>query len=414
MEDWRYHIAVEPISLTDNDTDQIDLPSEGIISKMEILVHNTNAADIEDKGQRRLAEHLTNVSITGDTNDIIHDMNAMQSRLFAMDTEQNIPPEEFRGYNDAVQNTVIPIYGGRYARDEDYGLDLSNWTNVRLAITNDFAASHFVAGDAELSVRFLWTFDESIKPAAYLAKTIMDEQAIPTANMWTRPVILPKRFPIRRIGIEGFIPTLTTGAHEGEPKATTATGLTDIKFTKRARKDMIWHDTLPQLFRWNEDEYGHKLLEAYIDHASATPLWTDSMLGSLENLVATPTQDAAAIVGHIHVENTAAAYVQNANTAAAVLFDGLISSLDQERHHALANWSVATADSIMASGRGYNDTGMFRFYTMTPREIHGDYMENWLQPGNERDGVCELMYQIGDVDVKARTLIEQAIPHPGA
>jgi hypothetical protein len=220
MEDWRYHVAVEPISLTDDDTDQIDLPSEGIISKMEILVSVENHATThENFGQRRLAEHLTNLTLTGDTNDIIHDLNGLQSRMFAMDTEQNIPPEEFRGYNDASQNTVIPIYFGRYARDEDFGLDLSKWTNVRLAITNDLDAARFEAGTAELSARFLWTFDDEIKPPAYLAKTIVDEQAIPTANMWTRPVILPKRFPIRRIGIEGFIPTMTGAAEEGKPKA---------------------------------------------------------------------------------------------------------------------------------------------------------------------------------------------------
>jgi len=58
-EDWRYHIAVEPISLTANDTDQIDLPSEGVISKMEILISADNAATIEAHGQRRLAEHIT-------------------------------------------------------------------------------------------------------------------------------------------------------------------------------------------------------------------------------------------------------------------------------------------------------------------------------------------------------------------
>ncbi|OEU69162.1 MAG: hypothetical protein BA864_09535 [Desulfuromonadales bacterium C00003093] len=391
MEDWRYHIAVEPISLTDNDTDQIDLPSEGKISKMEILVSIDNHATThEDYGQRRLAEHLTNLSITGDTNDILHDLNGSQSRMFAMDTEQNIPPEEFRGYNNVEQNTVIPVYFGRYGRDHDFGLDLSKWTNVRLAITNDFDAARFVPGSAELSIRFLWTFDDEINPAAYLAKTIVDEQAVPTANMWTTPVILPKRYPIRRIGVEGFIPTLTTSAHEGEPKATLATSLTDIKFTKRARKDMIWHDTLAQLFRWNEDEYGHHRVESYMDHGSATPLWTDTMLGELENLV---NQD-------YHTGTMANTTVQK------------VSDLDWARHHHLWQWGDAAAQALVAHGRGYNSTGLFRFYTYTPREIHGDYVENWLQPGRAEDGVCELMYQLGSTDVRARTLIEQAIPHP--
>jgi|LGOV01.1.fsa_nt_gb hypothetical protein len=393
MEDWRYHIAVEPISLTDNDTDQIDLPSEGVISKMEILVSATNAATIEAHGQRRLAGHLTNISLTGDTNDILHDLSGFQSRFFAMDTEQNIPPEEFRGYNSAEQNTVIPIYPGRSARDHDYGLDLSKWTNVRLAVTNDFETTRFVAGSAELSVRFLWTFDDDIKPASYLAKTIVDEQAVPTANMWTRPVILPKRFPIRRIGIEGYIPTEDgTNAH-GKPKATTATSITNIKFTKQARKDMIWHDTLAQLYRWNEDEYGHHLAESYMDHsddaATGELAYTDTMLGRLEAVV-DQSYGRQFVTADAHKN----------------------SNLDWERHHGIMNWDAGVACGLVAHGRGYNDSGLFRFYTLTPREIHGDFVENWLQPGRAEDGVCELMYQLGDTDVRARTLIEQAIPHP--
>lgn len=390
MEDWRYAIGVEPISMTDNDTDQIDLPSEGKISKMEILIHNTNAVDIEDKGQRRLTDHITNLTLTGDTNDIIIDLNSAQARVFALDTEQKIPPEEFRGYNDAEQNTVIPVYFGRYARDEEFGLDLSKWTNVRLALTNDFAASHFVAGDGEVSVRLLWTFDDKIKMPSYLAKTIVDEQAVPTADMWARPVILPRRYPIRRIGVEGYIPTLATSAQEGEPKATLATSITDIKFSKRARKDMIWHDTLAQLFRWNEDEYGHGMMENYLDHGTATVLWTDTMLGMLDVI-------------------TESGY---GTIAAPAVGDEFRSDLDFARHHVVDHWGDGSADGLMAYGRGYNSTGLFRFYTQTPREILGDSIDNWLHPGEKRDGVCELMYRLGDTDIRARTLIEQAIPHP--
>jgi len=391
-EDWRYHTAVEPISLTANDTDQIDLPSEGVISKIEILIGATNNATIEGLGQRRLAEHITNVSLTGDTNDIIHDLNGFQTRLMAMDTEEKIPPEEFRGYNSAVQNTVLPVYLGRYARDEDFGLDLSKWTNVRLAITNDIVAAWYGVDTLTCAVRFLWTFDPEIKPASYLAKTIVDEQAVPTVNMWTRPVILPKRFPIRRIGVEGFIPTNTVSTDEGKPKALLTESITDIKFTKMARRDMIWHDTLAQLFRWNEDEYGHNLIESYMDHGDTDSNWTDTMLGALEVVV---DQNYGAVVV----------------PAASVI---KTSTLDWERHHHVIDWPTAAGavSGLMATGRGYNSTGIFRSYTMTPREIHGDYPDNWLHPGAGRDGVCELVYQLGSTDVKARTLIEQAIPHP--
>lgn len=390
--DWRYHVAVQPTSITDDDTDQIDLPSEGVISKAEIIISNTNAAAISDVHRRRLAEHITNITVTGDTTDVLHDLNAMQSRVFAMDTEQKIPPEEHRGYDSAVQNTVIPIYFGRYARDEEYGLDLSKWTNVRLAITNDFEATTFTEGTGEVSVRLLWTFNPSIAPAKYLAKTIIDEQAVPTADHWARPVILPVRYPVRRIGIEAYIPTLNTSTDVGSPKATLDTSIEQIKLWKQARKDLIWDDSLRQLMRFNADEYGHDLIECYLDHGDpANALWTDTALADLD-----------AVTEMLY------------GTAPTLVNDWAESALDFERHHNMTQWpnTAGTHAGLMAYGRGYNSTGLFRFYSWTPREILGDTDEEWLHPGRAGDGTCELMYMIGDTDVQARTLIEQAIPHP--
>ena len=392
MRDWRYDTIVDPVAMTDDDTDALDLPSEGVISKMEIICSNVNAAAISDVHRRRLAEHITSILLTGDTNDILHDLNAMQSRFFALDTEQKIPPEAHRGYDSAAQSVTIPIYFGRYARDEYYGLDLAKWTNVKMALTNDFGATFFTAGTGAVTVKALWTFDTEIKPSHYLTKTMVDEQSVPTAGNWAKPVILPVRFPIRRIGIEGYIPTLNSSTDVGNPKATLADSLEEIKFTKRARKDVIWQDTLAQLFRFNEDEYGHKLTEDYMDHGDpGNALWTDTALGEVDTIT-------TSIYG----------------TAPTLVNDWGEPALDFARHLHMTQWpnTAGTHVGIHAMGRGYNSTGMFRFYSWTPREIFGDTMEDWLHAGAGKDGVCELRYQIGDVDVKARTLIEQAIPHP--
>jgi len=392
MRDWRYDTIVDPVAMTDDDTDALDLPSEGVISKMEIICNNVNAAAISDVHRRRLAEHITNVLLTGDTNDILHDLNAMQSRTLAMDTEMKIPPEAHRGYDGAAQITTIPIYFGRYARDEAYGLDLSKWTNVKLALTNDFGITFFTPGTGNVTVKALWTFDPEIKPSHYLAKTLVDEQSVPTAGNWAKPVILPVRFPIRRIGIEGYIPTENATTHVGKPEAILAESLSEIKFTKRARKDVIWQDTLAQLFRFNEDEYGHGLHEVYLDHGDpANALWTDTALGEVDAL-------------------TTALY----GVAPTLVNDWAQPALNFERHLTMTQWpnTAGTHSSIDAYGRGYNSTGLFRFYSWTPREIEGDVMDEWLHAGSGRDGVCEIRYQIGDTDVEARTLIEQAIPHP--
>ena len=392
MKDWRYDTIVDPVALTDADTDSLDLPSEGMISKMEIIISNENVAAISNVHRRRLAEHITNILLTGDTNDILHDLNAMQSRVFAMDTEMKIPPEAARCYDSAEQYSTIPIYFGRYARDEDYGLDLKKWTNVKLALTNDFEATTFTADMGMVEVKALWTFDDDISPSHYLAKTLVDAQSVPTAGNWARPVILPVRFPIRRIGCEGYIPTLNEGATVGSPKATLANSLQEIKFTKKARKDVIWQDTLAQLFRFNEDEYGHGLHEVYLDHGDpANALWSDTALGEVD-----------AVTTSIY------------GTAPTLVNDWGEAALDFARHLNMTQWpnTAGTHVGINAYGRGYNSTGLFRFYSWTPREIAGDFLDDWLHAGSGRDGVCEIRYQIGDEDVVARTLIEQAIPHP--
>lgn len=392
MIDWRYATIVDPITLSDNDTDNIDLPSEGTISKLEILIKNTNAATISDSNRRRLAEHITNITLTGDTTDILADMSASQMRGFGMDTEGKIPPELCRCYDSAKQETVIPLFAGRCPRDPDFGFDLSKWTNVKLAVTNDFTTDWFAAGGGEISVRALWTFDPEIHPSRYLAKTTIEEGAVKTADMWTRPVILPIRYPIRRIGVEGYIPTLNSGTDVGKPKATLATSIENIKLTKRARKDVIWHDTLAQLFRFNTDEYGHELLESYMDHGDATnALWTDTMLGRCETTNMTIAGAAPTLVN-----------------------DWPQPALNFQRHLAMTQWpaTAGTHANITAHGRGYNSMGFFRFYSWTPNELFGDEIEDWLNPGSDGDGVCEITYQVGDTDVKTRTHIEQAIPHP--
>jgi len=390
MKDWRYHIAVPATSLTDNATDQIDLPSEGVLSKIEVWLTNRNDNAHQNTPHRRLSEHITNVLITGDTNDIIYNQNCQQGRAFAMDTEAKIPPEKFHGYGAKGQWTCLPIYFGRYARDEQYGLDLSKWTNTRLAITNDFTATYFQAGEGEVVVRALWTFDPSIKPTHYLAKTIMDEQSVPSAGRWTRPVILPDSYPIRRVGVEGHIDVETIGdTYPGKPKASREDAIPDMKFWKMSRRDLIWHDMLGNLWRFNEDEYAHHLIETYQDGGGSN-MYTDTMLGYPETLTSTTQGDTAV-----------------AATAGPAFAD------DQETDIQVRAWNTTDWSGIFAAGNGYNSTGFFRFYSMKPYEVEFDNVNEWLQPGIPGEKTCELIYYLNTATyVQARTHIEQAVPHP--
>lgn len=385
MKDWRYHVAIPSTALTDNDTDQFDFPKEGVISKAELYIYNRNANAMQHGINRRLSNHITNVKVTGDTNDIIYEENCQQGRAWAVDTELKIPSEKFHGYGAKGQWTCLPIYTGRNPRDENYGLDLSKWTNVRLSLTNDFAAAYFQAGEATLTMRVLWTQDPTIKPTHYLAKTIIDDQSVPAAGTHARPVILPDRYPIRRVAVEGHVDVDA----DGKPRTSASNCIREMEFWKMGRADVIWNDRLTNLWRFNEDEYGHHLTEDYQDGGGAN-MYTDTMLGYPETLTEAVQGDvsAAAVAGSAFAD-------------------------DQYRNIQVRAWPTTDWAAIAAYGNGYNETGFFRFYSMKPYDLATDNVTQWLRPGVEGEKVCELRYMLNYATyAHARTHIEQAVPHP--
>lgn len=390
MKDWRYHVAIPTTAMTDDDTDQYDLPSEGILSKLEIYLYARNANAMQNGANRRVSNHITNVEIRGDTNDVIFDENTQQGRAWAVDTELRVPPEKFHGFGAKGQWTVLPIYFGRYARDENYGLDLSKWTNVRLSITNDFTTTFFQTKESTITVRALWTFDPTIKPGHYLAKTIIDDQSVSQAGTWARPVILPDRFPIRRVAVEGHVDVEgSSDSYPGKRRTTSSNCIRDMIFYKMGRRDIIWHDRLSNLWRFNEDEYGHHLTEEFQD-GGGTNMYMDTMLGYPETLTEA---------------------VQGDTTAAACA--GSAFADDQQRVMLVRAWPTTDWAAVAAYGNGYNETGFFRFYSMKPYELDTDTVDQWLQPGARGEKVCELLYYLNLATyVHARTHVEQAIPHP--
>lgn len=390
MKDWRYHVAIPSTALTDNDTDQFDLPKEGVISKIELYIYNRNASAMHNGANRRLSAHITDVELRGDTNDVVIDYNCQQGRAWAVDNELNIPAEKFHGYGAKGQWTCLPMYFGRYPRDEKYGLDLSKWTNVRLSLTNDFTTTYFQADEATITMRVLWTNDPTIKPTHYLNKLLIDDQSVPQAGTWARPVILPDRHPIRRVAVEGHVDEEGSGdSYPGKRRTTSSNCIRDMFFYKQGRADVIWHDRLSNLWRFNENEYGHELMECFQD-GGGTNMYMDTMLGYPETLTSAIQGDTAA-----------------AASESACFAD------DQQRIIQVRAWPEIDWASIDAVGNGYNETGFFRFYSQKPYEMEFDTVDQWLKPGTPGERTCELLYYINLATYcHARTHVEQAVPQP--
>jgi len=119
-------------------------------------------------------------------------------------------------------------------------------------------------------------------------------------------------------------------------------------------------------------------------------MYTDTMLGYPETLTSTTQGDTAI-----------------AATAGPAFAD------DQERNIQVRAWNATDWAAIAAVGYGYNETGLFRFYSMKPYELETDRVDQWLRPGAAGEGVCELLYYLNLATyVHARTHIEQAVPNP--
>jgi len=199
-------------TITEDTTFSESLPSSGILAAILLTVRIRNNGAHYDVVKQNIWDHLSKIVVKADGVENFKDVWG-QTLLAEYAVQYGLLPP---GFIDLMANNyqtlVFPILFGRHFKDPKFALDLSQYGETRLEITNDFATADLYA---TLNIWYdidLWFLEDAPKPTHFLGASQISSKTW-TGNSQEHTFKLPKKYPIRRIflGCESFRSSVTGG-----------------------------------------------------------------------------------------------------------------------------------------------------------------------------------------------------------
>jgi len=141
---WQYEYLRENDDFTRNSTYRVDLPENGYLSAIQFRISAPQVSGaFADTLKWRISDFIDKIEIIGNGSVIIKSLtgNVLQALQF-FDT--GIASMDYwHSYATGTQRFNCILLFGRYLFDEDYGLDLSQWDNVEVRVTNSATSSYY-------------------------------------------------------------------------------------------------------------------------------------------------------------------------------------------------------------------------------------------------------------------------------
>lgn len=193
---WR-QAATFPIGATFKDK----LPDSGMLSGLLIEVNGTAVSGATlATAQYRLIDFLTSLQVIGNGSTIIHSTQFKDWRYFNFLDTKKLPMTWWRNYASQAQREVILVTFGRWLWDTDYGLDLSKWSRVEVALTNNGSGTYFTG---DLSTTILGCYMQDA-PGGFARGYLRKEEFkswTTVQNAWEYS-LLPTTNPLRGVHVQ--------------------------------------------------------------------------------------------------------------------------------------------------------------------------------------------------------------------
>jgi hypothetical protein len=140
----RYEYVREDDPMTVADTYRVDLPKFGNLSSILLRFSANDVSGLAQTGGLwRILDFITKITVLGDGSEIIKSLSAADADAVAFWDQLVMPPDRWRNYASNTQFAYVLLNFGRYKGDKQFGLDLGQFKNVELQITNTMSAATF-------------------------------------------------------------------------------------------------------------------------------------------------------------------------------------------------------------------------------------------------------------------------------
>jgi len=198
----------ESKAITRNTTFRIDLPESGMLSALMLRFDaDCESAATYSGDPWRLIDHITKVEIIANGATVIKSYSGFELQYINFLSQGQVPPHFWRNYAGNTQMDYCLILFGRFLNDPEYGLDLSQFDNVELRITNSGSATYYSA-DFRLGIMQNYLRDV---PGGFRGYIRSEEwRKWTTVANTTKYLVLPTEYPISGLYVR-TVPAVTNG-----------------------------------------------------------------------------------------------------------------------------------------------------------------------------------------------------------
>lgn len=248
---WQREVLRDAVSMTFNQTFELDLPKSGILGSLGLYLSSTqNGQPFLTAVKWRLVDYISKVEIVGDGAEVIKSYDGRQA-LAAGFFDQGVEPvSQWRHYSNTPHRQDMVVNFGRELFDEIHALDLERFDQVKLKITNDATSTEFTT-DIKATVLAYWLREATVKPVGYYREEEWKTWAPVAAAVEYSD--LPTALKIRRILLRAR-PGVDTA--DAKNNSSMLNLMSDVDFTLRTGQTRAYKGSLQVLGRFSVPELG--------------------------------------------------------------------------------------------------------------------------------------------------------------
>ena len=195
---WQSRWIENGTSLTLGSTDKFDLPPAGDLSTLFIRLLGTPASNLkrDTGGDWRLVEFFPNIVVKVDGTNELCNITARQLSAFHFFDLKVMPQQKLQNYGTGGVDVWLALNFGRYPQDEEVGVQLGDYENPELWITNDAATAQYTGLGIDVVALMRYRGGQGF-PRGYMHKKMF--KGWTTVHGETEPTNLPTEYALRRL-----------------------------------------------------------------------------------------------------------------------------------------------------------------------------------------------------------------------